>query len=42
MYQQLRGLLIGQGVQLAEQFAQTGLAVFLVKDLSGIAQTASV
>jgi hypothetical protein len=42
MYQQFRGLLIGQGVQLAEQFAQTGLSVFLVKDLSGIAETAAV
>jgi signal transduction histidine kinase len=42
MYAQFRSLLIGQGVQITEQFAQTGLSVFLVKDLSGIRQTAAV
>jgi len=42
MYAQLRHLLIGQGIQITQQFVQTGLSVFLVKDSAGIAQAAQV
>ena len=41
-YEQFRSLLIGQGAQLADQFARSALAVFLVQDISGIEQTAAV
>jgi putative ABC transport system substrate-binding protein len=42
MYAQFWQLLIGQGSQIAQQFAQTGLSVFLVKDPAGIQQAAQV
>ena len=42
MYAQFQHLLIDQGVQIAQQFAQTGLSVFLVKDSAGIQQAAQV
>jgi hypothetical protein len=42
MYREFRNLLIDQGIQLAEQFAHTSRAVFLVNDLTAIKQTSSI
>jgi hypothetical protein len=42
LYKQFRSLLIGQGAQLADQFARSALTVLLVRDISGIEQTAAV
>ena len=42
LYEQFRSLLMGQGAQLADQFARSALAVLLVRDISGIEQTAAV
>ncbi len=42
MVECFRGLLLDQGVQLTQQFAQTAVSVFLVKDLTAIRHTAKV
>lgn len=39
MYQQFRGLLVEQGVQLTQQFAQRGITLLLVEDPALVKQT---